>query len=131
MYSDIEEENDLEYSIRTSNKNDVILLFTTIKCSEINSYYIYTAMGNPIMPHFINDIITPYINNGYSSSLINFLDGWVDYGWDNKISSSEKLKFKNILISFLRTDKIKLDEFYIPILYNIFNISYYAETMIG
>ena len=131
MYSDIEEENDLEYSIRTSNKNDVILLFTTIKFSEINSYYIYTAMGNPIMPDFINDIITPYINNGYSSSLTNFLDGWVDYGWDNKISSSEKLKFKNILISFLRTDKIKLDEFYIPILYNIFNISYYAETMIG
>ena len=131
MYSDIEEENDLEYSIRTSNKNEVILLFTTIKCSYINSYYIYTAMANNFMPDFINDIITPYINNGYSSSLTNFLDGWVDYGWDNKISLSEKLKFKNILISFLRTDKIKLDEFYIPILYNIFNISYYAETMIG
>lgn len=131
MYSDIEDENELEYSIKIGNKDDVISLFKTIGCTKLNSYYIHTAMSNDYMPDFIIDVIKPYMDKGYESALINFLDGWIDYGWDNKISLSKKLKFKNIIISFLRTDKIKLDEFYIPILYDLFNISYYAETMIG
>jgi len=131
MYSDNEDETDLEYSIKTGNTNDIIVLFKTIICNQVNSFYIYTAMNNPFMPNFIIDIITPYLYKGYENALVNFLDGWLDYGWDDKISPLEKLKLKNMIISFLRTDKIKLDEFYIPILYNIFNVSYYSETMKG
>ena len=132
MYSDYEEDDDsLDYSIRKSNKDDVILLFKTIKCNESNSNYIYTSMGNPNMPKFIKDVMKPYIDNGYQNSVVSFLDGWLDYNWDNKISLEEKLKIKNMIVLFLRTDKIKIDEYYIPILYDIFNINYYAETMIG
>jgi hypothetical protein len=131
MYSDYEEDDSLEYSIRKSNKKDVILLFKSIKCNESNSNYIYSAMANNAMPDFIKDIMTPYINNGYENSIISFLDGWLDYNWDEKLSLDEKLKIKNMIVLFLRTDKIKIDEYYIPILYNTFNISYYAETMMG
>lgn len=131
MYSDYEEDDSLEYSIRKSSKDDVVLLFKTIKCNESNSNYIYSAMANPNMPEFINNIMTPYINNGCANSLISFLDGWLDYEWNNKISVEEKLKIKNMIILFLRTDKIKIDEYYIPILYDTFNVSYYTETMMG
>jgi hypothetical protein len=131
MYSDYEE-SDLEYTIKTSRVvSDIILLFKTIKCTEINCLYVYLAMANPYMTDFIKDIMTPYINKGYGHSLINFLDGWVDYGWDDKMSSIKKVEIRNMIILFLRTDKIKIDECYIPILYNIFNISYYGELMMG
>jgi hypothetical protein len=129
---DYNNEDDLEYYIKINGKDDVKIIFRTIKCSETNSYYIYTAMANLSMPHFMKDIITPYIDEGYKDALYNFLDGWIDYGWNNKILPSEKIEFKNMIVNFLRTDKIVLlDEFYIPILDNIFNINYYAETMIG
>lgn len=129
---DIKEENKLEYSIKTSLPEEVISLFKTISISIINTAYIYNSMANPFMPEFIKDVMTPFVNKGYGDSVIcNFLDGWSDFNWDDKLLVTEKEDFKKMLISFLRTDKIKLDEAYIPIIYNIFNISYYAETMMG
>ena len=132
MYSDYEEDDDsLEYSIRKSKKEDIVLLFKTINCNNSNSNYIYSAMENPNMPQFIKDIMMPYIEKGYSNAVISFLNGWLHYNWDSKLSINEKLKIKNIIILFLRTDKIKINEFYIQILYDTLNISYYAETMVG
>ena len=55
-------EEDLLYDIKTLPKEDVVTIFRTVIISPETTGYIYTALSNPYVDSFIDDIINLYIS---------------------------------------------------------------------
>lgn len=123
---------DFLYDIKTSSTEDVITLFKTVDINEDTTSYIYSAMGNRNLFHFIDQITHMYISKGVYSIIFEIIDGWSD---NHKIFSRNKedlrKKLREILIKLIRSDEVNCENFYINVLKKEFSINYYAETMAG
>lgn len=125
-------EEDLLYDIKTLSKEDVITIFRTVIIDKYTTGYIYTALSNPYVDSFIEDITELYISKKVYTVFYDLLDGWEDnlkhkYNKDNSL----KIKLKNILTNLLRTDELEVENYHINLIKTDFDINYYAETMIG
>lgn len=124
---------DIYYEIKTSQSEDVKIIFKTIQIISDNTHYIYQSMENVKLIEFIDDIVRPFIDNKITSVFYDILDGWLHFVKNRKIKNKEDIKNKisSILIDIIRTDSIDLEDYSINILKSEFNINYYAETMAG
>lgn len=125
-------EGDLLYDIKTLSKEDVLTIFMTIVIDHTTTGYIYTALSNPYIDSFLDDIVNFYVSKKVYNVFYDLLDGWEDH-LKNKYNNDHpiKEKLKTIITNLLRTDELDVGSYHINLINTDFNINYYAETMAG